>query len=310
MLKVLQLSPSKFYQWKRRFGLPNYHNGKMPKSFWLEDWEVEAIVEYAKQHPGVGYRYLTYEMLDRDVVAVSPATTYRVLKRHGLLRRWASSGKAGKRGFEQPDKPHEHWHVDISYVTVQGVFAFLIAVLDGYSRFVVHHELRATMTEHDVEVVVQRALERFPNEHPRVITDNGAQFVSRDFKKFLAEMQLQHVRTSPYHPQSNGKIEAFHKTARRDCIRREPFFDLQDARKKIKRFVDHYCYDRLHSGIWYLTPYEVLTGQAKQRLDERDQKLEAARRRRRERAGRSSVGSSQEPGGGSSRWLPPNRAPL
>ena len=80
MLKALELSPSKFYQWKRRFGLPNYHNGKIPKSFWLELWEVEAIVEYAKQHPGVGYRYLTYKMLDRNVVAVSPATTYRVLK--------------------------------------------------------------------------------------------------------------------------------------------------------------------------------------------------------------------------------------
>ena len=85
----------------------------------------------------------------------------------------------------------------------------MIAVLDEYSRFVVHHELRATMTEHDVEVVVQRALERFPKEHPRVITDNRAQFASRDFKKFLAVMQLQYVRASPCHPHFNGKTEYY-----------------------------------------------------------------------------------------------------
>jgi len=280
MLKALKLSSSKFYQWKRRFGLPNYHNGKLPRAFWLAPWEVEAIVNYARQRPGVGYRYLTYEMMDKDIVAVSPATTYRVLKRQGLLNPWAPKGTAKKCGFEQPEKPHEHWHVDISYVSVQDIFVFLIAVLDGYSRFVVHHELRRQMTTYDVEVTVQRALERFPNARPRIITDNGSQFVSRDFKRFLKEMQLKHVRTSPYHPQSNGKIEAFNKTAKRECIRVEPFFDLDDARKKVDSFVHEYCYHRLHSGIWYLTPYEVLTGQTKRRLAERDWKLEKARSQR------------------------------
>ena len=284
MLKALGLSPSKFYHWKRRFGLPNRHNGRMPRDFWLEPWEVKAIVDYARRRPGVGYRYLTYEMLDNDVVAVSPATTYRVLKRHGLLNRWASPGKTGKRGFEQPKRPHEHWHIDISYVSIRGTFVFLIAVLDGYSRFVVHHELRVHMTERDVEIVLQRALERFPRARPRIISDNGSQFVSRDFKRFLALMQLQHVRTSPYHPQSNGKIEALAKTIKRDCIRVEPLFGLEDGRQKVGAFIHYYCYHRLHSAIWYLTPYEVLSGQAGKRLAERDRKLEEARRRRRERA--------------------------
>jgi transposase InsO family protein len=225
-------------------------------------------------------------MLDKGIVAVSPSTTYRVLKENGLLGRWRPKGEARKRGFVQPQRPHEHWHIDISYVSVRGVFAFLIAVLDGYSRFIVHHELRAQMTEYDVEVVLQRALEKYPGESPRIISDNGTQFVSRDFRRFMQHRQLKHVRTAPYHPQSNGKIEAFNKTMRRECIRVQSFLDLSDARKKIDESVHHYCYHRLHSAIWYLTPYEVLSGQTRKRLAERDRRLEEARKRRRERARR------------------------
>lgn len=80
LLGWLELGSSKFHQWKQRYGKANEHNGQVPRDYWLEDWEREAILEYYDRHPLEGYRRLTFMMLDDDVVAVSPASVYRVLK--------------------------------------------------------------------------------------------------------------------------------------------------------------------------------------------------------------------------------------
>lgn len=122
---------------------------------------------------------MCYQMLDEDIVAVSPATVYRVLKRYDLLNRWNQGKETGKgRGFTPPSKPHQHWHVDIAYVKIRCTFYFLVSVLDGFSRYIVHSELRVHMEEFDVEVVVQRALEKYPGVKPRIISDNGRTVVS------------------------------------------------------------------------------------------------------------------------------------
>jgi hypothetical protein len=186
LLKAINLQPSKFYEWKRRFGLPNQHNGKIPRDFWLEPWEKNAIIRYKLDHPFIGYKRLTYQMLDENIVAVSPSTTYHHLRLAGLTSRWnTSSSKPKKKGFTQPTAPHQHWHIDISYVNFRGTFLFLICVLDGYSRFIVNHGLRMNMEEYDVQLVLQEGLEKYPNERPRIISDNGSQFISKDFKSFL-----------------------------------------------------------------------------------------------------------------------------
>ncbi len=257
------------------------HNGNIPRDFWLQPWEVQAIIDYKKNHFDVGYRRLTYMMLDEDIVAVSPATTYRYLNLNGLTNRWNTKTTGSKKiGFDQPTSPHEHWHVDISYISFKGTFLFLISVLDGYSRYIVHHELRLNMQEYDVEIVVQRALEKYPGNKPRIISDNGPQFISGDFKSFLKEANLTHVRTSAYYPQSNGKIEAYHKTVKNECIRRSSLITLEDARHQVSHYIENYNTNRLHSGIGYITPLDKLNGRAKDIFKERDRKLEAARNRR------------------------------
>jgi putative transposase len=151
-------------------------------------------------------------MLDRDVVAVSPSSVYRVLKAAGRLSPWKRKPSSKGKGFTQPTRPHEHWHIDISHLNICGTFYYLCSLLDGFSRAIIHWEIREAMTEKDVEIIVQRALESFPGQRPRIISDNGPQFVARDFKTFVREVGLEHVRTSPYYPQSNGKIERFHRT--------------------------------------------------------------------------------------------------
>ena len=102
---------------------------------------------------------------------------------------------------------HEHWHVDVTYINVAGTFFYLCSLLDGYSRFIVHWEIRESMTESEVETIIQRARERFPGERPRIISDNGPQFIAKDFKEFIRICGMTHVRTSLYYPQSNGKME-------------------------------------------------------------------------------------------------------
>jgi len=90
----LGVTASKFYDWRQRYGCVNEHNGWVPRDFWLELWEKEAIIEFHLKNPLEGYRRLTFMMLDADVVAVSPASVWRVLKRAGLLSRWKSKPSA------------------------------------------------------------------------------------------------------------------------------------------------------------------------------------------------------------------------
>ena len=179
-----------------RFGKRNNHNGFIPKKHWIVEWERQAIINYAQTHIGEGYRRMTYMMIDENIAAVNPSTTYRVLKSAGLLSRWNKVKKSSKgNGFDQPTFPHPAaaGHSDIKYVNFRGIFLFLISVIDGYSRYIVHHELRMNMQEFDVKLTVQRALEKYPLAKPRLITDNGSQFISpaaagRDFN--TSELQL------------------------------------------------------------------------------------------------------------------------
>ena len=112
-IRRIGITRSKYYDWVDRYGKVNEHNGSVPRDFWLTDEEKQAIVDYYKDHPLEGYRRLCYMMMDDDIVAVSPTSVYRVLKKADLLRRF--NGKPSKKGdgFVQPIKPHEHWHCDI-----------------------------------------------------------------------------------------------------------------------------------------------------------------------------------------------------
>jgi transposase InsO family protein len=279
----LGLAPSKYYDWQSRYGKANEHNALVPRDFWLEDWEKKAIIDFYLAHPLEGYRRLTFMMLDRDVVAVSPSSVYRVLSAAELLRRW--NGKISKKGtgFVQPLQPHEHWHIDVSYVNMCGTFYYLCSILDGCSRFIVHWELRQAMTEKDVEIILQRAREKFPQATPRIISDNGPQFIAKDFKEFIRMAGMTHVRTAPFYPQSNGKLERYHKTIKSECIRPKVALSLEEARTQIADYIRYYNEERLHSSIGYVAPKDKLEGRDQQIFTERDQKLEAAREARKQK---------------------------
>jgi len=283
LLRWAKLRTSKYHQWKKRYGQINSHNGKIPRDWWLEEWEKQAIIDFHDKHPLEGYRRLTFMMLDEDIVAVSPSSTYRVLKAAGRLdRKNVTPSKKGT-GFVQPTKNHQEWHVDVSYINVGGSFYFLISVLDGFSRYIVHWELRETMKELDIELVIAKAIEKHPGVSPRIISDNGPQFIAKDFKEFVRQYGLTHVRTSPYYPQSNGKLERWHGSLKNECIRPSCPATREEAQKRIEKYVNHYNHVRLHSAIGYITPADCLAGLSQVIGEERDRKLESARERRQQR---------------------------
>jgi len=274
------ISESKYHDWRQRYGQANQHNGRVPRTFWLEEWEHKVIQAFCRSHPDAGYRRLTYMMIDADVVAVSPSSVYRVLQRADLLNRWPRKASKKGKGFHQPKRPHEHWHTDITYINICGTFYYLCAILDGYSRYVVHWVIRETMTEADIEIVLQRAREKFLEAKPRIISDNGPQFVAKNFKEYIRLCGMTHVRTAPYYPQSNGKIERWNKSLKSECIRPGTPLSVEDARRLVDRFVRCYNDERLHSAIGYVTPKDKLEGREVMIFADRKRKLAEARKRR------------------------------
>ena len=282
LLRWVGIGTSKFHDWKHRFGKVNEHNAWLPRDHWLTEDEKERICRFARGHRMEGYRRLTFMMIDADVAACSPASVYRVLKHAGLLAGQSPTVTKKGTGFVQPLQPHEHWHVDVSHLNIAGTFYFLCSVLDGCSRFVVRWEIREKMEESDVQMILQRAREAYPNARPRIITDNGPQFIAKDFKEFIRIAGMTHVKTSPYYPQSNGKIERWHKTLKGDCIRVQVPLTLDDARRLLADYIAYYNHVRLHSAIGYVAPKDKLEGRDKEILAARDRKLAEARERRKQ----------------------------
>ena len=293
---------SKYHDGQERYGKVNEHNAWVPRDHWVDAEEKRAILDFHREYPLEGYRRLAFMMLDRDVVAVSPSSVYRVLKEAGVLRRWNRQPSKKGTGFVPPLHPHEPWHVDVSYLNISGTFYSLCTLRDGGSRSVVHGEIRESMIEAEIEIILQRAREKFPGVTPRIISDNGPQFIAKDFKEFIRICGMTQVRTSPYDPQSNGKLERWHRSVKGECIRPETPLSLEDARRSVSRYVEHYNTVRLHSAIGYVTPQDKLEGRDVEIFAERDRKLAEGRERRKARraALRSTGGAehSTEPGAG------------
>ncbi|MCO4098427.1 MAG: IS3 family transposase [Gemmatimonas sp.] len=277
MLERLGIARAKNARWTASYGAVPTPHGPVPREHWLTPAERDGILQFHDRYPLEGYRRLSYMLLDHGEVAVSPSSVYRVLKSAGRLDRWTRTPSKKVTGFDQPTHAHAHWHIDFTYVNIAGTFYYLCAILDGWSRYLVHWELRESMTTRDVTTIVQRAKETFPDAQPRIISDNGPQFIARDFRDFIRLAGMTHVRPAPYYPQSNGKLERWNQTLKVTTIRPAAPSSIEDARRHVTAFVTHYNEQRLHSAIGYITPADRLAGRSAQIWATRDARLEAAR---------------------------------
>lgn len=277
VLRKIEISKPRFYDWKKRLGTPNQHNGLIPKDSWITANEREAILRYYSKHPGNGCKRLSYMMIDEDIAYVSHNTVYRVLKSKGLLDPKPNNPSLKGTGFDQPTRPHEQWHIDVSYINAGGTFYYLCSVLDGYSRFIVDWEIRESMKQEDCQLIVQRARDKTGDRRARLISDNGPQFKAKQFREFIKFSGMDQTYTSPYYPQSNGKIERWHKELKKSCIRPKAPRNLAEAKEYVADYIELYNYGRLHSAIGYVTPYRKLLGIEAELHKERKEKLEKAK---------------------------------
>jgi putative transposase len=282
ILQRLCVSKSRYHEWARRAARDALDDlVRPPRCPWQAlPEEVDAVIAYALTHPRDGYRRLAWMMVDEDVAYLSPSSVYRILDDEDLLYRWKRSERVGTPPPE-PTAPHQRWHTDLMYLRVADTWYFLVTVLDAYSRYVVHWDLLTTMTAAAVRVVVQDAVER-TGACPEVVTDNGSQFTAKDFKALVRDFDLEHIRIRIYPPESNGKLERFHRSTR-EALDDVELRNLGRAREHIARWVTHYNEQRLHAALNYLPPAEYYAGDPPARLADRRRKLEVARQRRCER---------------------------
>jgi len=279
LLQYAGISLSTWYDWIKRADVETNHNSNIPRMHWLTPAETQAIISFCTEHQDllVGYRYLTWLMIDQNIVFASPSTVYNVMKKNDMIRKWAQPIPEEKRkGFVQPLGINEQWHTDISYVKVSHVFYYFISLLDGFSRKILVWNLCDSMEGLHTELLVLQAKELYPEAHARIIHDNGKQYVSKDFIELIGMLELYETATSPAHPQSNGKLERFHRTFKTEHVRTTAYCSYEDAVNKIKKWVLFYNQERLHSAVHYLTPNEVFDGQMEKRVAERKEKLHTA----------------------------------
>jgi len=279
-MKRFGISPSQVSRWSR----DDQSRPFLVHPFHILDEEVQKVLAYrtsSEENRDLGYRKLTWKMVDEDIVYLSESSIYRVLRLLKLLGRAFKEKDGALKEYEnKPKYVHHHWHTDIAYVILSGVHYYLIFMLDGFSRFILHWELMMDMSSMSVELFTQKTIDKYPEAEPMVIHDNGSQFISYDFKRILFENNCTDVPTRMKHPETNGKAERFVGLVRSEALRPNSPSYYGEGVRVIEKYVDEYNNRRYHAGIGYLKPVDVFYGRGPAILAERRRKLQQARQKR------------------------------
>lgn len=241
--------------------------------------EASAVRKYALEYPSLGYKRLAWQMLDHDVAALRPYQVYDILGQLDLIVRRPQQLQEALKRPEPPKRPDEVWHIDLMYLHLSGKWYYLVDIVDGYSRFLVHWSLNTTMLTQTVTLTVQEALERLapkPMEPPRIVHDNGSQFVSAEWRSLIEASGIVDIKTRVAHPQSNGVVERLHRTHREEASL-DSDTGYHEALDQFANWCRYYNHERPHSALRYLCPIDYYRGDPEARLAERQIKLEAAR---------------------------------
>jgi transposase InsO family protein len=241
--------------------------------------EEAAVRGFALDYPQMGYKRLAWAMVDADVAFLRPHQVYSVLRAHDLLRIQPGSPPEALKRPAEPDHSDQVWHIDLMYLFIPPRWYYLVDILDGYSRFLVHWSLNLTMLAETVTRTVQEALEQLPQceaGKPRLVHDHGSQFLGREWRAFVAGTGLTDIKTRVAHPQSNGRLERLHRTHREEGLSLEELTSYQQALGVMARWAEYYNYRRPHSALRYLCPADYYRGDPEARLAERQEKLAQA----------------------------------
>lgn len=293
-LAQIGVSKSTFYEWYRRYrdeGAASLATQpSQRRRYWnrIPDAERERLVEVALEKPELSARELAWHITDNEGYFISERSVYRILKDFDLLTSPAYIVMSAADEFKHKTKRvHELWQTDFTYFKiVDWGWYYLSTVLDDYSRYIVSWRLTTSMMAKDVtatldDALAKTGLEQMHVRHrPRLLSDNGPCYISKDLGDYLDKKEMDHTRGAPYHPQTQGKIERYHRTMK-NVVKLQNYYKPETLRQEIGKFVEYYNNERVHESLKNVTPADVYHGRhheiqtARQLL-----KMQTLRRRR------------------------------
>jgi len=283
-LSELGIARSTFYSWYRRYSRAGYaglsEHQSHPRQFWNRIPEAvrEQVVHIALERPELSARELAWHITDNEGYFISESSVYRILKASDLLTSPVFEVVSASDRFEHPTtKVNELWQIDFTQLkVVNWGWYYLCTVLDDFSRYIVAWRLAPTMTSDDAKATLDLAIAETGVQHvkvehrPRLLSDNGAAFIAEPLATYLHQHKIAHVRGAPYHPQTQGKIERYHRSMK-SVVKLEQFYFPWDLEQTIASFVDYYNQHRYHEALDNLTPAVVFSGRSKLVLNTRQQ---------------------------------------
>jgi putative transposase len=289
-LAALGVPASNYYRWKRERAWEQEQRSpvKPVQVYEALPEEKSAVKAYALEHPEIRHRELAWRMIDEDVAYVSSSTVYRILCEEELMHRRRGRKKRYREEHEKATHPDAIWATDFMYLKIDDQQYFLIAFMDEYSRYLVHWELMSNMDGHRISVAAQAALETLPRDEqgkvtiqPMIRSDNGSGYVSKEFGSLLEFHGLNHHRIRPHCPEENGVMERANRTLR-ESLDEQEIKDRYEAEAALKKIIDHYNHQRLHSALGFKAPVVFYRGNPSQLDEQRRLKLSQARHRRKQ----------------------------
>ena len=283
-LSVLRIPKSSYYRWRQ--GQTGPRNRKRPWNR-ITPGEEDKILAAATESPELSSRQLAAWITDNAGFAVSESTVYRILQREGLVKRQETQLKAAKEYHTRTTRPHQMWATDASYFRVAGWgYYYLVTVMDDYTRFILAWKLQKDMSANSLIEVVQDAVDATGmtdvpvEDRTNLLSDNGAGYLSRSFREYLQLIGIRHILAAPFHPQTNGKLERYHRSIKKE-VNQLPYEAPSHLERAIADFVDYYNHRRYHKALGNVTPADVLYGRREQILKRRKEvQIQTINRRR------------------------------
>ena len=281
-LHELGINRSTFYHWYDNYIKYGYdglaEKKKGPRRFWnkIPEAEKQMIVQKALNEPDKTPRELAWDITDKEGYYISESSVYRILKSYDLITSPAYVVIAAADKFQNPTKyVNEMWQTDFTYFKIAGWgWYYLASILDDFSRYIISWKLFPTMKADDVKIVLDEAIAKTGVDKvkvktkPRLLTDNGSCYVSKDLNNYLRDNGINHSYGAPYHPQTQGKIERYHRSLK-NVILLDNYFLPSQLEREIDHFINYYNNERYHEGINNMKPVDVFNGKSKTIENER-----------------------------------------
>jgi len=294
-LEALDVPRSTFYRWYTKYQEGGYEGladrKPNPRQFWnrIPEYVRQQVVDLALGFPDKSPRQLAWQFVDQMGYFISESSVYRILKQFDLVQSPVFHMVPAKEKYEKPTKRvHELWQTDFTqFKVIDWGWYYLSTVLDDYSRYILAWKLSPTMNADDVEDTLVMALKKSGLEqarvrhHPRLLTDNGPAYLSKELARFLKRKHLEHIRGAPYHPMTQGKIERFHRSMK-NVVLLQNYYSPAELEKALAQFIKYYNNERYHESLDNLTPANIYFGKFEEVLTRREKiKQKTMRKRRR-----------------------------